>query len=211
MGRVPHGRQDVGRAPTASAAGEGRALRLPSDMGAHACGLAARESHAERRRAARVGGARGLGDALERARGALVRLAETLAALDARRCGPRGLRARHVGRGDRPDGTRKHGGLPVQALDRAGGGGEQEGRPVAGASAATLPALPGVAWASPGDSEGLGNVDGRSRSGALRPDGRRTAHAGTARRGRAHELGNRCRHPATGGEGSRRAGGKVGA
>lgn len=211
MGRVPHGRQNVGRASAASAAGEGRPLCLPSDLGANARGMAAREPHASRRRAARVGRARGLRDALERARGALVHPAEALAALDARRCGTRGIRTRHVGGGDRPDRTREHGGLSVQALDRAGGRGEQEGRPVAGPSSSTLPALPGVAWASPGDSEGLGNVDRRSCTGAVRPDGRRAANAGTARRRRAHELGNRRRHPATGGEGSRRAGGKVGA
>lgn len=211
MGRLPHGRQDVGRASAASAAGEGRALRLPSDMGADASGLAARQPHATQRRAARVDRAGGLGDALERACKALVHPAEALAALDARRCGARGLRSRHVGRGDRPDCTREHGGLPVQALDRAGRRGEQEGRPVAGPSSATLPALPGVAGASPGGSEGLGNLDRRSCSGALRADGRRAASSGTARRGRAHELGNRRRHPATGGEGSRRVGGKVGA
>lgn len=211
MGRLPHGRKDVGRTSPAVDPVAGRKVRVSPDLGAHALGLAPCESPDDLGRASRVGRVRGRLDALERKSGPLEPSAEPLAVLDALGRDARGIRASDVGRSDRAKLAREHGRVPVQALDRAGRSCEQEGRPVAGASAATLPALPGVAWASPGDSEGLGNVDRRPCTGAVRPDRRRTANAGTARRRRAHELGNRRRHPATGGEGSRRAGGKVGA
>jgi hypothetical protein len=210
MGRVPHGRKDVGRTSAAVDPVEGRTVRVSPDLGAHALGLAPRESPDDLGRASRVGRVRGRLDALERKSGPLEPSAEPLAVLDALGRDARGIRTRDVGRSDRAKLAREHGRIPVQALDRAGRSCEQEGRPVAGPSSETLPALPGVAGATPGGSEGLGVLDRDSGPRKVYAERRRAATAGTSSRGRPDALGNGRRDSATLQLGSRRAGGGVG-